>query len=185
MELDLRWPIFLAANVLLIALLRMVNDAASVHGVYFSLPALLVLMPALHLPPRWGLLLCGVTALLYAAPYPSLGGKLTSLFGLGGTFVILFGLGYTLFRQFSSQLRRFRRAQILTTLVLANCFMVLVQGLLFAGRIPAGGAYAQRVLTDSLLSALALYPIGWWFIELQYSALFLLGTDPREDAPPE
>ncbi len=99
MELDLRWPIFLFSNLLLIALLRMVNDSASTVGLYFSLPALLVLLPALHTPPGWGLLLCLVSGLAYTAPYP----------GPTTPYLIVFGLGYVLFRNFSSQLRRFRR----------------------------------------------------------------------------
>ncbi|MGE9296429.1 MAG: hypothetical protein ACQKBV_09110, partial [Puniceicoccales bacterium] len=69
MELDFRWPVFLVSNLLLVVLLRMVNDAASIYAVYFSLPALFVLVPALHLPPRWGILLCLITALFYSASY--------------------------------------------------------------------------------------------------------------------
>jgi len=174
-ELDFRWPIFLLGNLLLIALLRMVNDAVSTLGFYLSLPALLVLIPALHLPPRWGLLLAAVTALLYSAPYP----------GLGGAFVIVFGLGYVAFRHYSSQLRRFQRAQLLSALVIANSFLVLLQGILLAREIPVDGAYIRRVATDSLLSSIIMYPVGWWFIDLQYAALNWFGLDPNADTPPE
>lgn len=175
MEIDLRWPLFLLCNLLLIALLRMINDVVSLHGVYLSLPALLVLMPALHTPPRWGLLLCFATAIFYAAPYP---GSLTP-------FLIVFGVGYVMFRNFSSQLRRFQRMQILTAIAAVNSLLILCQSLLLSPEIAAGSAYTQRIIGDTLLSALVVYPVGSWFIGLQYGLMSLSGVDPRADAPPQ
>lgn len=175
MEFDLRWPIFLLSNVLLIALLRMVNDAASLYGFYISLPALLVLLPALHTPPRWGLLLCLATALFYASPYP----------GPPVDFMIVFGIGYVFFRQFSSQLRRFQKMQLLTSIVGVNTLLILLQALLLAPETGAAGIYTHRVLTDALLSALLIYPVGAWFVDWQYSLMHLTGGDPRADAPPQ
>ncbi|MEO0795851.1 MAG: hypothetical protein AAFX93_11840 [Verrucomicrobiota bacterium] len=176
MEIDLRWPVIFLANALLIALVRMVNDALAPYGIYLVLTALLLIVPALHLPPRWGILLSFGTALLYGAPYLD---DITPL-------MFVFGLGYVIFRQFGSQLRRFRRAQLLTSLVVANTLLVILQGFLFSDTNPGSNlVYMQRVVSDSLLSAVVLYPVGYWFIDLQYTCLVLLGVDPRADDPPE
>jgi len=175
MELDLRWPIFFLSNLLLIALLRMVNDAASLYGMFFSVPALLVLLPALHTPPRWGILLCFASALVYASPYP---GPMTP-------FLITFGLGYVIFRQFSSQLRRFQRMQLLTSITGVNTLLIVIQSMFLAPAIDTDGVYTQRILTDAVLSALLIYPVGTWFIDWQYSLMMLAGSNPRADAPPK
>lgn len=175
MEFDLRWPIFLLSNVLLIVLLRMVNDTASIYGFYFCVPALLLLLPALHTPPRWGILLCLATALLYAAPYP----------GSPTAFLIVFGVGYVIFRNFSSQLRRFQRMQLLTAITGVNTLLVLLQSLLLAPENTQSNIYTHRVLMDTLLSALLIYPVGAWFIDWQYSLMLFTGGDPRSDAPPQ
>ena len=175
MEVDLRWPLFLICNLVLIGLLRLANDATSLIGIYLSLPALLVLLPALHTPPRWGLLLCFATALLFAAPY---GGHMTP-------FMVILGAGYVIFRNFSSQLRRFRRLQLLTAIMVVNCLLLLVQSIMLAPEVDSGGYYTQRVLIDTLFSALLIYPVGSWFIELQYGLMMVTGSDPRTDAPPQ
>ncbi|WP_309397662.1 hypothetical protein [Cerasicoccus maritimus] len=161
--------------MLLIILLRMVNDAASVAGFYICLPALLVLLPALHTPPRWGLLLCFATALFYQAPYG----------GPAMPYLIILGTGYVIFRNFSSQLRRFRRFQLLTTIALLNVLLVFVQGILLAPDLAIGKYYTERILVDALISALLIYPVGNWFVELQYSLMHIFGSDPHSDAPPQ
>lgn len=176
MEIDLRWPLFLGANLLLVALLRLANDSAAALGVYFSLPALYALLPALHLPPRWGVPLCLLSGLAVAAPHPLV---------TATPLLLAPGLGYAIFRAFSSQLRRFRRLQILTALAVANAALVLLQCLLLGGEFLGSGVYWQRALVDILLSSLLIYPVGHWFIDLQYGAMLLSGTDPRADAPPQ
>lgn len=175
MELDLRWPLFFLANALLIALLRMVNDTTAIYGVYFSLPALLVLLPALHTPPRWGILLCFATALLYCAPYPD----------PATPFMIIFGVGYVMFRNFSSQLRRFRRLQLLTAIAVVNSLLILIQSMMLAPEIDAGGVYTERVVSDALFSVALVYLVGGWFLDLQYGIMGFTGVDPRADAPPQ
>ncbi|MBK1858493.1 hypothetical protein [Cerasicoccus arenae] len=150
------------------------NDTVSLYGFYFCLPGLLTLLPALHVPPRWGIPLCLATALFYAAPYSE---KIAP-------FLVVYGLGYVIFRQFSSQLRRFRRFQLLTALAAANTLLILIQSALLSpevGILP----YMQRVMVDAMLSAILIYPVGSWFIDLQYGAMQLFGTDPRADAPPQ
>ncbi|WP_269537460.1 hypothetical protein [Cerasicoccus fimbriatus] len=174
MEVDLRWPLFLISNLLLIALLRLVNDASAQFGIYLSLPALLVLLPALHTPPRWGLLLCFATALFYAAPYS---GNMTP-------FLVIFGTGYVIFRNFSSQLRRFQRLQLLTSIMVVNTLLMLGQSILLAPDADSS-YYTQRVLMDTLFSALLIYPVGSWFLDLQYGLMLFSGSDPRTDAPPQ
>ncbi|WP_309387836.1 hypothetical protein [Cerasicoccus frondis] len=175
MEIDLRWPLFLICNILLIILLRMVNDATSLVGFYISLPALLVLLPALHTPPRWGVLLCFATALAYQAPY---GGPVTP-------FLVILGGGYVILRNFSSQLRRFRRFQLLTSLVVVNALLIMAQSILLAPEASLGEHYTQRILVDALISGLLIYPVGSWFIDFQYGLMLFTGSDPRSDAPPQ
>lgn len=165
MDFDIRWPILLAANLLLMALLRMVNDSLTPWGLTLYLPALFLLLPALSLRLPGLLILTSLTALLIDSRSPS----------TFGTSLILYALAASILYANRYGLRRASLWQWLWVLLATNTTLWLLCTLWLGQGWLTNIAYWLRSMTDLLVSTLILFPVGAWFIRLQLSAYYLTG----------
>ncbi|WOO41826.1 hypothetical protein [Rubellicoccus peritrichatus] len=169
MDLDLRWPLILFTNLLLLWLLRMVNHSLGPYGITIFLPALFIFLPALAFRLRWGLLLVATTALLQSAYQP----------GQFGFEVLLYTIVLTVLFANRVALRRASSWQQLWVLFLINTSIwaatTIIQGADWLGY----GHYWYRSLSDLLISTLLLFPVGAWFLRSQNSLLVIVGLNPQ------
>lgn len=168
MDFDFRWPLLLLANLLLLCLLRLVNEALGPWGLTLFMPALFLLEPALGLRMRWALLLVGITGLAYDAyePLP---------FGFS---LVLFASMTALLYTNRQGLRRASTWQHIWVLICLNAAIWLLQTLILGRAWLSSGAYWQSSLADLALSSVIIVPVGFWFLSLQH-----LLTDWINDQP--
>lgn len=167
MDFDFRGPLLFLANLLLLSLLRLVNDALGPMGITLIMPALFLLLPALELRLRWALLVAGLTGLTYDATTPLPFGFSLVIFAV--VTALLFANRYGL--------RRASNLQCLWLLVAINAFIWLILTLLLGSEWLSEPAYWKRSLADLLISSLLIFPIGAWFLSLQRIIVEWFGKD--------
>jgi hypothetical protein len=167
---DLRWLVLAACNVLLLALVAMVNDGVAGWNVSLFLAGPCVVWAALRLPPL-GLVAClAVSGLAGEAAWPTPAGFLPTLFVLGAAFVVVIRpwLG-----------RASRPYQIALAWVLnAAYFGVLT---VWASTRGGGPFFWERVAADFCLSQLFILPVGLWFFAFQETALRIAGLPVAQE----
>lgn len=167
MDFDFRGPLLLLVNLILLSLLRLVNDSLGPLGLTLYLPALFLLIPALELRLRWALLVAGLTGLAFDATAP-----LTFGFSL-----ILFTAVTTILFANRQGLRRASNWQLLWVLLSVNALLWLFMTVI-AGRPWLGSFhYWERSLGDLIISSVLLFPIGAWFFSVQRFLVDLGGRD--------
>lgn len=167
MDLDLRGPLLLLANLLLLSLLRLVNDPLGAWGLTLYLPALLLLEPALVLRLRWAFLVAGLTGLAAdsLSPLP---------FGFS---LVLFAIITALLWASRQGLRRTSSWQRLWLLLGINTVLWAAMTFWTGYSWLGYGVYWQRSFADLFLSSLLLFPIGAWFLSVQRLVLNLGSRD--------
>lgn len=165
MDFDLRWPILLFTNIVLIWLLRMANHTLGPYGITIFLPVLFIFVPALAFRLRWGLILVAITALLQNAYQP----------GKFGFEVILYAITLTVLFVNRVSLRRASNWQQLWILFLVNTCLWGVTTVIKGADWLSYSHYWYRSLSDLLISTLLLFPIGAWFLRSQNTLIDMLG----------
>ncbi len=167
MDFDFRGPLLLLANLLLLSLLRLLNDALGPMGLTLFLPALFLLEPALVLRLRWALLVAGLTGLAFDAysPLP---------FGFS---LVLFAAMTTLLFANRQGLRRASAWQHLWVLLAINALLWLVMTISMGRPWLGESLYWERSLADLVVSSVLLFPIGAWFLSVQRMLVELTGRE--------
>lgn len=163
MDFDLRWPLVLLPSIVLVFVLRLINDALGAYGVTVLLPALFIIFPAITLRLRWAYLLTTAIALMQAACAPQSALLLVVIYAIGVT---------TLFLN-RQALQRASQAQLIWVLWLTNCILWLLLTLAWGHPWLGMQAFWIRSLADLLISSLLLVPLALWFISAQRSLLRL------------
>lgn len=171
MELDLRWPIMLFSNLLLLALQRMLNHQLSVWDMNVFLLGLPLVFPALYLRFRGGFFLTLFTGMAYAAYFGPFFGKLVTL------FMVIF----CLVQPSARQLRRANSLQLATVAALMTVAMALLAGLWMNPGALSLGAYWRRILVDLAISLLVLMPVAGWFFDFQRALLRMTNSPMKLD----
>jgi len=172
-EIDLRWPLLLLCNCLLVLLLRLLNDVLGSYGITLFLSSLFLLLPALYLRLRWGFLLVTLTAVMQAAYAP-----IAAL-----NWVPLYAFGLTALHANRVALRRANTGQLILVLLLANTLLWLLVTLLFGRGWLGSGAYWLRSGGDLLFSTLLLPPFALWFLAAERGLLLRFASTSQPEAP--
>ena len=174
MEIDLRWPVLLLTSILLLVVIRALNDFFTLYHLKLSLDALYLLLPGLLLRPKGAILIAAIIGLLIDAFSPY----------LFGFHLIIFSIIVILLYLNRQAIFRANRRQTLSILLLLNLGILLLKALIFGYPWLTYGAYWQRTLSDMLLSEICLLPVGYWFLNFQNWALRSIGCNmaPLKDS---
>lgn len=162
-----RLSLLFLCHVLLYLAIGEVNTFISQWGLYLHLDALLLLFFGLYLSQLRGLLYAAVLGFLVESMSPVPHGL-----ALAGY------LGIWLF--FVACQRRIRRQNpfhVRTVTIAVQLLWLLVLSLLMGSHWLGEPAYLKRVLTDMLVSSLALYLLAWPWCQFQKKLLYSLGWD--------
>ena len=143
------------------------NQMLASFSLQLSLESLLLLFPALFLRLLPGLCLVSITALLIdaALPLPF------------GTRLGIYCLIYILLVYWRPRIRRENLLHLTGLSLLANLVFMITLSVCMAGELWLSSFYWSRVLTDLLISQIALVFITAWFIQFILSILLLFGIN--------
>jgi len=160
----------LFANGVLLFFVFEVNSLLSPLALHLTVGGILVVFPALKIPPASGFPVVLVSGALWDAASPAPFGLF--LFATGVLYVVLHRL-----RQRFRTRRAFHLAFVATA---ANGVLLLFLGLWF---LPGGhwGTYGARFLLESACSEILVFGLAFWFFDLQERGLDLLGAQPSPD----
>jgi hypothetical protein len=175
MKLDRYGYVFVAANILLLALAAMVNDGLAGWSVSLFLLGPCVVWPALRLSPGWLLFCVAVSGLAGDAVLPTPPGFLMSLFVAGAMFILAL----------RPRLGRISRArQIGLAWLLNAAYFMAFTAWAATHNLTLGAAFFERAAVDFCLSQIIVLPVALWFFDFQESALALAGltaASPRNE----
>lgn len=158
------------ANLVLLFFLFEFNSFLSPWGLYMTIGGLFVVFPALKLPFEQGFIAVFFTGLCWDAltPVPF------------GFFAFLMSALCVGIYQMRHRLRSQRKFYIVLAAFVANVLIIVVCWLLWGSLWFHWDALARFSL-ELMLSQLLVVLLGFWFIELQENALFLMGGTPTAD----
>jgi hypothetical protein len=170
MKPSYHWLVFAAANVLLLALVAMVNDGLAGWSLTLFIAGPCVVWPALRLPPAELLGCLIITGLAADAQLPTPPGFVLSLFTVGAGLILFI-------RPWLGQIRRVQQIGLAW----------LLNALYFAGftawalaRNQAGGAaFWEHVAVDFCLSQILVLPLALWHFDFQNCVLSLAKLTAR------
>lgn len=169
--MDPRWIIPLLANMLLLTIAGEANHHLAPAGISILVAGLLLPFAGLRLRRGPGLLALVLTGFAMDALGPT---------AFGSSSVIL-ATGLLVLHAVRHRLVRGSVSVHVATAVLANVAIFAAQPL-FAGNLSdLATATPMRIITDLLLSQVAVIAVARWFLALQERALVLWGVDLVEE----
>jgi len=175
MRTSYHWLVFAASNILLLALVAMVNDGLAGWSVSLFIAGPCVILPALRLPTGQLLACLALSGLAADAQLPTPPGFLMSLFVVGAFFVLSV-------RPWLGRVRR--TPQIGLAWLLNALYFAAFTGWALARNQAGGAAFWEHAAVDFCLSQFIIFPVALWFFDFQNSVLSLAGltVEPRRGA---
>lgn len=163
-----RLIVMVIAGWILITLMRQTNHLLAPAGLSIWLGGLLIAFACLHLNPKTGLTACLLIGMMMDAWAP-----------LGfGTHTVLFGAAQIIVVRVRN---RFAASELTIGIIVAliiNLILFVMITFIVIGRSHGGPISGVRLLTDLVISQVAIVLIAPWFFALQHRALSLVLT-PR------
>ena len=159
-----RTVVVFCCGLILLVLARQANHGLSSYGISLWFGGLLVAFPALRLAPQQGFNACFLLGLLLDSVSPFVFGLHAFLFS-GAHLVIV-------------RIRNRINAEepVIATVValITNLALFVILSFLALGRAPHASISGMRLLSDLLLSQIAIVLLAGWFFALQERALALV-----------
>jgi rod shape-determining protein MreD len=150
------------------ALRGQLNHHAAPWALSFTLPGLLLTLPALRLPWRAGLATAFLSGLWLDAAAPVAFGR----------HAFLFAFLFCLLHRVRDRLPRGETLVRVVTALFVNLAVFVALAFLQLGSLPDTAAGGLRLLADLIVSQLLTVLIGPWFFALQEKSLELLRATP-------